>query len=103
MDFTIRALHRYQRGRESAEGYFHDSFNYQHLRSQLLDPLETTVERAVRRDAARGGDEETTRQVYEVRYVPGQRLYLSSCKPETSADVVFDNGVFDDARVTARA
>lgn len=66
-------------------------------------PFETTVERAVRRDGARGGDEGTTRQAYDVRYVPGQRLYLSSCKPKTSADIIFDNAVFDDPRVTTRA
>lgn len=161
--FHYPRVHRYKRGRESAEGYFQDSFNYAELRSQLLNPLgpagslqcrtavfdyrtdspvdaplqtaaadaillvdgvflqvpplagvwdfvvwveapfETTVERAVRRDAARGGDETGTRAVYAVRYVPGQQLYLHSCKPQTHADVVFENSNLDQPRVTLRA
>jgi hypothetical protein len=61
--------------------------------------FETTVERAVRRDVARGGDETATRAAYAVRYVPGQRLYLDSCRPKASADVVFYNSDFDEPRV----
>lgn len=147
--------HRYARGRDSGEGYFRDSFNYEMLRSRLLDPLgpggsrqfrpaafdyridapvdppvedavadailildgvflqvpelagvwdfivwaeapfTTTVERAVARDAARFGDEVTTRAAYAARYVPGQLLYLNSCTPQNRADVVFDNSSFD--------
>ncbi len=161
--FHCPRAHRYKRGRESADGYFRDSFNYEQLRSQLLDPLgpggslrcrtavfdyridrptdmplltaapdaillvdgvflqvpqlagawdfivwvdapfETTVERAVRRDTARGGEEEATRAAYAVRYVPGQRLYLDSCHPKISADVVFDNSDLDEPRLTPRS
>jgi uridine kinase len=41
---SIDAFHnpsslRYRRGRDSAEGYFHDSFNYDAFRELLLDPL----------------------------------------------------------------
>ena len=161
--FHYPRAHRYTRGRESADGYFHDSFNYGQMRSQLLDPLgpggsleyrsaafdyrvdspieaplltadpdaillvdgvflqvpqlagawdfvvwveapfDTTVERAVRRDAARGGDETATRTAYAVRYVPGQQLYLDSCDPKASADVVFENTDFGEPRLTPRA
>ena len=34
--FHYPRAHRYKRGRESADGYFHDSFNYGQMRSQLL-------------------------------------------------------------------
>ena len=161
--FHYPRAHRYTRGRASADGYFHDSFNYGQMRSQLLDPLgpggslecrtatfdyrvdspieaplltadpdaillvdgvflqvpqlagawdfvvwveapfETTVERAVRRNAARGGDEPATRAAYAVRYVPGQQLYLDSCNPKASADVVFENTDFGEPRLTPRA
>ena len=30
---------RYQKGRQSPEGYFHDSYDYQQLKAVLLDPL----------------------------------------------------------------
>ena len=160
--FHFPRADRYKRGRESADGYFRDSFNYEQLRSQLLDPLgpggsrrcrtatfdyrvdspvdaplltadpdaillvdgvflqvpqlagawdfvvwveapfETTVERAVRRDTARGGEEEATRAAYAVRYVPGQRMYLDSCEPKINADVIFENSDFDEPRLTLR-
>ena len=65
-------------------------------------PFATTVARAVRRDTARGGEEDATRTAYAVRYVPGQRLYLDSCDPKRSADVVFDNLDLDEPRLTVR-
>ena len=142
---------RYRRGSYSPEGYFHDSFDYEALRSTLLDPLgpggssrfrtavfdyrtddvvkaplrtakagqillfdgvfllrpevercwdltiwveapfEVTVERAVRRDASNNSEEATIRDRYERRYVPGQRLYLSQCRPNDRAEIVLTN------------
>jgi uridine kinase len=141
---------RYQRGADSAEGYYLDSFDYAALKSALLEPLaraggvfrpavfdyrvdspvdapsrtaradaillfdgvflqrpeldgcwdvaiwveapfEVTVERAVARDAARGGDSEATRKKYRDRYVPGQLIYMSGCGPRERADIVFHN------------
>lgn len=54
-------------------------------------PFEVTVERAVARDAARGGDRVATRKKYRDRYIPGQRIYMSRCAPKERADIVFDN------------
>jgi uridine kinase len=55
-------------------------------------PFEITVARAVARDAARGGtDAAAVRSQYDRRYVPGQRLYMSQCRPHERADVVFGN------------
>ena len=66
-------------------------------------PFEVTVERAVARDARRGGDTVVTRGKYELRYVPGQRLYLTQCRPLEGADVVFDNTALDRPGVMIRA
>jgi uridine kinase len=40
---------RYQRGRSSPEGYFHDSYDYATLRTALLDPLSAGGDRMYRR------------------------------------------------------
>ena len=58
-------------------------------------PFEVTVERAIARDSRRGGDAAVTRGKYVHRYVPGQRLYLSQCRPRERADIVVDNSVFE--------
>jgi uridine kinase len=39
--FHNAQLVRYRRGRESSEGYYHDSFNIDALKQFLLDPLKT--------------------------------------------------------------
>jgi len=140
---------RYQRGRESPEGYYLDSFNLVALSECLLQPLgprggrqfrraafdyrsdslldvpfetaesdaillfdgiflhrpelrshwdfsvflqvdfSVTVPRAVQRDRATPEDE--VRRIYAIRYVPGQRLYLSAENPSTRASFVIDN------------
>jgi uridine kinase len=65
-------------------------------------PFEVTVERAVARDAARGGDPEATRKRYRDRYVPGQQIYMSRCLPRDRADVVFHNSDVQCPRLTYR-
>jgi uridine kinase len=142
---------RYVRGSDSAEGYFLDSFNYETLERELLQPLgpggsrsyrrtvfdyrtdseadavrETasptavllfdgvflqrpelrphwdiaiwmdapfgvTVDRAIQRDAVNDREAEALRELYDQRYVPGQRIYMERCQPERLADVVVDN------------
>ena len=32
---------------------------------------------------------------YRRRYIPGQELYLSACKPREAADIVIDNSDFE--------
>jgi uridine kinase len=54
-------------------------------------PFDVTVPRAVARDAARGFDAAARRTRYERRYVPGQQLYLTRCRPRERADVIVDN------------
>lgn len=53
--------------------------------------FETTLERAVQRDASQFESEQAVRERYLKRYIPGQRLYLERCKPLRMADVVVDN------------
>jgi uridine kinase len=58
-------------------------------------PFEVTVERAIARDGLNGGDAAVTRGKYEHRYVPGQRLYMTECRPRDRARIVVDNSVLD--------
>lgn len=53
--------------------------------------FETTLARAVKRDAALFGGAEEVRRRYEQRYIPGQQLYLAACAPAVRAQVVVDN------------
>ena len=54
-------------------------------------PFDVTVERAVARDSAGRGEPQTLRELYQRRYVPGQRIYLQRCQPKQRADVVLNN------------
>ncbi len=53
--------------------------------------FEVTTKRAEARDLDLFGTVEEIRRRYEQRYVPGQRLYLESERPEEFASVVVDN------------
>jgi uridine kinase len=63
-------------------------------------PFEVTVERAIARDSRRGGDAAVTRGKYVHRYVPGQRLYLTQCRPRDRAHIVVDNTALDRPKIT---
>jgi uridine kinase len=65
-------------------------------------PFDVTVERAVIRDAQRGVDAGVVRAKYEARYVPGQRLYLTHCRPLERADIVVHNASFAEPRLVFR-
>jgi uridine kinase len=142
---------RYRRGEDSPEGYFFDSFNYEALRAELLEPLgpggdgryraavfdhridsgihaptgqarpnsilvfdgvfllrselmgcwectlfldvgfDLAVERAAFRDQGLFGSAAEAADRYWKRYVPGQRLYLQTCRPKAVADILIDN------------
>jgi uridine kinase len=53
--------------------------------------FDVTVARAEVRDLDLFGSVENIRRRYAERYVPGQRLYLETVKPESRASVVIDN------------
>jgi len=54
----------------------------------------TSVERAIRRDQYYLGNEESIREMYQERYIPGQMLYISASNPKGRADIVVDNNDF---------
>ena len=134
-------------GRESAEGYYLDSFNYAALKILLLDPLkkgnlrykakafnyktdkgiisphkkaslssilifdgvfthrpelrdywdysiylDISEEESMRRGLSLiSEDEEKSRQLYETRYIAGQRIYVAKSDPKKYADIVINN------------
>jgi uridine kinase len=150
---------RYRRGRNSAEGYYRDSFDLDGLIAALLQPLgpggtgtyrtalfdhradaavdapqlkaepraillfdgifllrpelrpfwdyaiflrarfDVTLARALRRDAALLGSVESVEDRYKSRYIPAQRIYLDTCRPESRADLVIDNNDPDNATI----
>ncbi|MFC1572524.1 hypothetical protein ACFL6M_02890 [Candidatus Eisenbacteria bacterium] len=53
--------------------------------------LATSTARGVQRDQDHLGGEDTARERYARRYVPGQQIYLDRCKPSEHADVVINN------------
>lgn len=71
------------------------------LRPELLDAwdfrvfvavsFDETLRRALVRDAPALGSTEEVERRYRVRYIPGQKLYLATARPEEAADVVVDN------------
>jgi len=142
---------RYRLGRESPEGYYRDSFDFEVLRRELLDPLgpggdrryrtavfdlaadqprsspklsadpdavllfdgvflrqpvlegcwdlvvfvecspDTAVLRGVRRDAGRWGTAAEVETRYRERYLPGQWMYLTECRPRERAEILVIN------------
>jgi uridine kinase len=110
-DFLRPAEERYRQGRESPVGYYEDSFDHARLRTAALEVhgllivdgiflmrpqlndlwdfrifIHIEPGESIRRGVARDGPE--TAELYERRYVPGQRLYLESVRPAELADVV---------------
>lgn len=55
-------------------------------------PFETSLARALERDAADFGGAEAVRERYARRYIPAQRRYLADCRPRERADLVVANG-----------
>ncbi len=61
------------------------------LRIFLQAEFEVTLERAVHRALERDGTVQGVRESYAKRYIPGQRMYLKTVRPQTIADVMVDN------------
>lgn len=54
-------------------------------------PFEESLRRALLRDLLVLGSCEAVEERYRLRYIPGQQLYFSLCKPSLTADWVVDN------------
>jgi uridine kinase len=71
------------------------------LRPELIDQwdfrifvnidFDTSLQRAMQRDLRLFGSVEAVRQRYLERYIPAQRHYLESVRPQTLAHVIVDN------------
>lgn len=57
----------------------------------LRADFSTTLARAERRDLELLGNIEEIRRRYHERYIPGQRIYLTTAEPERWASIVIDN------------
>ena len=146
-DFHRPARERYRRGRDSAQGFFLDSYDYAALRREVLDPLgpggdlryrtavfdhrsdepvdapqrtappdavlvvdgiflhrdelqhhwdvsvflDVPFAETYRRMAVRDGCPPDPHDARNRRYLDGQRLYLSACRPAQRATLVVDN------------
>lgn len=53
--------------------------------------FQTSLARARARDSRMFGSETEVERRYNARYIPGQKMYLEECVPESAADVVIDN------------
>jgi uridine kinase len=148
---------RYRKGRNSPNGYYQDSFNYQLIIDKLLKPLssrdlkykeaafdyriddevnvpskkadkdailimdgiflfrlellnywdikifldvsfDVTLQRAIKRakDQETLDSEQDIIDLYNRRYIPGQRLYFQEATPQEKADILIDNSDYDD-------
>jgi uridine kinase len=127
-DFLNPQAVRYARGRDSPEGFFLDSFDYDAFRAALtgelviadgiflhrdelvglwdwsiwLDvPFEVSVPRGAARGPGFGGPDPAAAS--NRRYVEGQRLYVARCAPRERATVVVDNTDLDAPRRVLRS
>ena len=118
-DFLNPPEIRYRLGRDSPEGFFLDSFDYDRFERAIVDAgstvviadgvflhrdelvalwdysiwLEVPFDVSIPRGAARGygfGDPDPAAPSNR-RYVEGQRLYIARCAPLSRATVVVDN------------
>ena len=64
--------------------------------------FDVTINRAFVRDQYLFETEEKTRSIYEQRYIPGQKLYLSEQQPIDKANVVFVNDDIESPELTIR-
>jgi uridine kinase len=128
-DFHRPETERYARGRDSAEGFYRDSFDTSAISARALEPVDgvllcdgvfllvpeladvwelaiwleiderVSLERGVARDASWMGGEEEARRRYEARYVAGERMYIEEVDPRALADLVVVNDDPDSPRL----
>ncbi|BBH67745.1 uridine kinase [Actinoplanes sp. OR16] len=107
----VRAV-RYRQGRESPEGFWRDSYDYQRFRDGVLDPFapggtrryrplahdlgtDVTAKRMARRDGTNPDPAHPAMR----RYVEAQRIYFAACSPQQRADILIDNEDLETQRI----
>ena len=80
------------------------------LRPELIDywdlkifidvDFKITLKRATKRDGYYLGEKEEIIEKYELRYIPGQKIYFEKVSPQEKADIVIDNSDFENPIIT---
>jgi uridine kinase len=76
-----------------------DGFDY---RIFLRVDFEETLRRAMVRDRELFGSAGEARERYERKYIPGQKIYYNEVDPESKADAVIDNNIWEAPRLIFR-
>ena len=56
--------------------------------------FDTSIERAIERDLYQHGSIAAINRLYQLRYIPGQKIYFERCFPHQRADVIIRNDDF---------
>lgn len=72
---------------------------YFNFKLYLQVDAETTIQRAITRDAYRLGDATAVRERYETKYVAGQKLYRDTYNPLQYADLVVNNNDWEKPKI----
>ena len=80
-----------------------ETINYWDYTVFVDAPFEVTLRRAMVRDLKAFGSAEELNRRYRSRYIPGQQLYLSECRPTERAEVVINNNDPDEPSATFRS
>jgi uridine kinase len=67
----------------------------------FAETLRRACERGVERFGL--GLADAVRHRYQVRYIPGQQIYLETVRPRERADVVIENGDLSEPRLLVRS
>jgi len=72
---------------------------YWDLTILLHADFSNTLIRGVKRDAELFGSKQAAEKRYQVRYIPGQKIYHSQARPFEKADIVIDNDQLEDPKI----
>ena len=72
---------------------------YWDLTVYLHANFSNTLTRGVKRDAELFGSKQEAEHRYQIRYIPGQKLYHAEAHPFDRADIVIDNNHLDDPEI----
>jgi len=68
--------------------------------SVFLDvSFDTVLKRAIERDKEYFGSVEEVERKYLNRYIPGEKIYLSTCSPKERSDIVIDNNDYENKKI----
>jgi uridine kinase len=74
--------------------------NYWDYKIYISAKFENTMNRAIVRDSDLFGGKSNVIRLYEERYIPGHKMYLSMYNPIEASDIVYNNDDFQNPTVT---